>query len=209
MFDLLVRMGYKEIEIGFPAASQTDFDFVRSLVEAGAVPDDVTVSVLTQSRPEIITRTVESLVGPRRATVHLYNATSPMFRDVVFRNSKEEAIALAVEGTRHVMAAAEKILGDQTVFGYEYSPEIFGDTEPQFALDICEAVMDVWQPGPDREIILNLQQPSNVPPRTSTRTRWSGCRLTCRGGVHHAVRAPAQRPWHCCGVSGTRHACRG
>ena len=155
-FDLLVRMGYKEIEIGFPAASQTDFDFVRSLVETGAVPDDVTVSVLTQSRPEIITRTVESLVGLKRATVHLYNATSPMFRDVVFRNSKEETIALAVEGTRHVMAAAEKILGDQTVFGYEYSPEIFIDTEPQFALDICEAVMDVWQPGPDREIILNL-----------------------------------------------------
>ncbi len=156
MFDLLVRMGYKEIEIGFPAASQTDFDFVRSLVDEGAVPDDVTVSVLTQSRPEIITRTVESLVGFKRATVHLYNATSPLFREVVFRNGKEETIALAVEGTRKVMEDAERILGDDTIFGYEYSPEIFIDTEPEFALQVCKAVMDVWQPGPDREIILNL-----------------------------------------------------
>lgn len=156
MFDLLVRMGYKEIEIGFPAASQTDFDFVRSLVETGAVPDDVTVSVLTQSRPEIITRTIESLAGFKRATVHLYNATSPLFREVVFRNDKAETVALAVEGTRRVMEDAERILGEDTVFGFEYSPEIFIDTEPEFALEICEAVMDVWQPGPGREIILNL-----------------------------------------------------
>ncbi len=156
MFDLLVRMGYKEIEIGFPAASQTDFDFVRSLVESDAVPDDVTVSVLTQSRPEIITRTIESLIGFKRATVHLYNATSPLFREVVFRNDKDRTIALAVEGTKHVMAEAERILGNDTVFGFEYSPEIFIDTEPDFALAVCEAVMDVWQPGPDREIILNL-----------------------------------------------------
>lgn len=156
MFDLLVRLGYKEIEIGFPAASQTDFDFVRSLVEQNVVPDDVTVSVLTQARPEIMTRTVESLKGFKRATVHLYNATSPTFRDIVFRNSKEETIALAVEGTRHIMAEAERILGDETVFGFEYSPEIFIDTEPEFALEICERVMDVWQPAADREIILNL-----------------------------------------------------
>ncbi len=156
MFDLLVKMGYKEIEIGFPAASQTDFDFVRSLVETGAVPDDVTVSVLTQSRPEIITRTIEAIKGFNRATVHLYNATSPTFREVVFRNDREQTVALAVEGTRHVMAEAERILGDETVFGYEYSPEIFIDTEPEFALEVCEAVMEVWRPGPDREIILNL-----------------------------------------------------
>lgn len=156
MFDLLVKMGYKEIEIGFPAASQTDFDFVRSLVETNAIPEDVTVSVLAQARPEIITRTIESLVGLPRATVHLYNATSPMFRDVVFRNDKPQTVALAVNGTQQVMKEAERLLGNDTVFGYEYSPEIFIDTEQDFALEICEAVMDVWQPGPDREIILNL-----------------------------------------------------
>ena len=156
MFDLLVQMGFKEIEIGFPAASQTDFDFVRSLVDTGAVPEDVTVSVLTQSRPEIIQRTVEALVGLPRATVHLYNATAPLFRDVVFHSNKEQTVELAVTGTREVMAQAEKLLGDDTIFGFEYSPEIFVDTELDFALEICARVMDVWQPGNDREIIVNL-----------------------------------------------------
>ena len=156
MFDLLVKLGYKEIEIGFPAASQTDFDFVRSLIEADAVPEDVTISVLTQSRPEIIERTLEALVGFPRATVHLYNATSPLFRELVFRNDKAQTVDLAVSGAREVIAQAEKRLGDETIFGFEYSPEIFIDTEPEFALEICEAVMDVWQPEADREIILNL-----------------------------------------------------
>lgn len=156
MFDLLVNLGYKEIEIGFPAASQTDFDFVRSLIEAEAVPEDVTISVLTQSRPEIIERTLEALVGFPRATVHLYNATSPLFRELVFRNDKAQTVDLALSGAREVIAQAEKRLGDETIFGFEYSPEIFIDTEPEFALEICEAVMDVWQPEADREIILNL-----------------------------------------------------
>ena len=156
MFDLLVARGYKEIEIGFPAASQTDFDFVRSLIEADAVPEDVTISVLTQSRPEIIERTLEALVGFPRATVHLYNATSPLFRELVFRNDRAQTLDLAVSGAREVLAQAEKRLGDETVFGFEYSPEIFVDTELDFALEICEAVMDVWQPGDEREIILNL-----------------------------------------------------
>ncbi|WP_276671556.1 2-isopropylmalate synthase [Schaalia cardiffensis] len=156
MFDLLVNLGYKEIEIGFPAASQTDFDFVRSLIEAEVVPEDVTISVLTQSRPEIIERTLEALVGFPRATVHLYNATSPLFRELVFRNDKAQTVDLAVSGAREVIAQAEKRLGDETIFGFEYSPEIFIDTEPEFALEICEAVMDVWQPEADREIILNL-----------------------------------------------------
>ncbi|HEY1666188.1 MAG TPA: 2-isopropylmalate synthase, partial [Trebonia sp.] len=156
MFDLLVKMGYKEIEVGFPSASQTDFDFVRELIEGDKIPPDVRISVLTQAREDLIERTVQSLEGAQRATVHLYNATAPVFRKVVFRNSREETMALAVEGTRHVMRYAEKILGDATDFGYEYSPEIFMDTELDFALEICEAVMDVWQPGPDREIILNL-----------------------------------------------------
>ena len=156
MFDLLVQMGYKEIEIGFPAASQTDFDFVRSLVESGAVPEDVTVSVLTQSRPELIHRTIDSLVGFTRANVHLYNATAPVFRDVVFRNDKEATRELATSGTREIIAHAEKVLGDDTVFGFQYSPEIFVDTELDYALEVCEAVMDVWQPEDGREIILNL-----------------------------------------------------
>jgi 2-isopropylmalate synthase len=156
MFDLLVKMGYKEIEVGFPSASQTDFDFLRELIEGDKIPQDVRISVLTQAREDLIERTIQSLEGAQRATVHLYNATAPVFRKVVFRNSKEETKALAVEGTRHVMRYAEKILGDATDFGYEYSPEIFMDTELDFALEICEAVMDVWQPGPDREIILNL-----------------------------------------------------
>ena len=155
MFDLLVRMGFKEIEIGFPAASQTDFDFVRSLVEDGAVPDDVTVSVLTLSRPDIIRRTVESLVGFPRASIHLYNATSPLFRDVVFGKDQVSTVKLATAGVAQIMSDAEELLGD-TVVGLEYSPEIFIDTEPEFALEICEAVMDTWGPDEGREIILNL-----------------------------------------------------
>jgi 2-isopropylmalate synthase len=155
MFDLLVRMGYKEIEVGFPSASQTDFDFVRELIETDRVPDDVRISVLTQAREDLIERSVQSLVGARLATVHLYNATAPIFRRVVFRIDREECKALAVQGTRHVMKYAEQLL-DGTDFGYEYSPEIFMDTELDFALDVCEGVMDIWQPGPEREIIFNL-----------------------------------------------------
>jgi 2-isopropylmalate synthase len=155
MFDLLVRMGYKEIEVGFPSASQTDFDFVRELIEGDRVPDDVRISVLTQAREDLIERSVQSLVGARMATVHMYNATAPIFRRVVFRIDREECKALAVEGTRHVMKYAEALLPG-TDFGYEYSPEIFMDTELDYALDVCAGVMDVWQPGPDRGIILNL-----------------------------------------------------
>lgn len=157
MFDQLVKMGYKEIEVGFPASGQTDFDFVRSIIEEpGAIPDDVTISVLTQAREDLIERTVESLKGAKRATVHLYNATAPVFRRVVFRGSKDDIKQIAVDGTRLVMEYAEKLLGPETEFGYQYSPEIFTDTELDFALEVCEAVMDVYQPGPGREIILNL-----------------------------------------------------
>src|SRR5215475_8139477 len=155
MFDLLVKMGYKEIEVGFPSASQTDFDFIRELIEGDKIPQDVRISVLTQAREDLIERTVQSLAGAQRATVHMYNATAPTFRKVVFRIGRAECKALAVEGTRHVMKYAEQYLGDCD-FGYEYSPEIFMDTELDFALEVCEAVMDVWQPGPGREIILNL-----------------------------------------------------
>ena len=156
IFDLLVSMGFKEIEIGFPAASQTDFDFVRSLVDDGAIPEDVTISVLTQSRGDLIDRTLDACIGIPRATVHLYNALSPIFRDVVFRMDRDQVRELAIDGTRQIMARAEKVLDEDTIFGYEYSPEFFIDTELDYSLEVCEAVMDVWQPEEDREIILNL-----------------------------------------------------
>ncbi|MFD3875366.1 2-isopropylmalate synthase [Streptomyces sp. NPDC058623] len=185
MFDLLVRMGYKEIEVGFPSSGDTDFAFVRSIIEEGAIPDDVTISVLTQAREDLIERTVESLVGARRATVHLYNATAPTFRRVVFRGSKEQIKQIAVDGTRLVMEYAEKLLGPETVFGYQYSPEIFTDTELDFALDVCEAVCDVWQPAEGREIILNL--PATVerstPSTHADRFEWMARNLTRREHV--------------------------
>ncbi|MGI8769662.1 MAG: 2-isopropylmalate synthase [Propionibacteriaceae bacterium] len=155
MFELLVRMGYKEIEIGFPSASQTDFDFVRQLIESDAIPDDVTISVLTQAREDLIERTAESITGAKAATIHLYNAVAPLFRRVVFRVDEAECLALAIRGTEMVMKYAEEHAGD-TEFGYEYSPEIFTGTEPDFAIEVCNAVMDVWQPDEHREIILNL-----------------------------------------------------
>ena len=149
MFDLLVRMGYKEIEVGFPAASQTDFDFVRSLIEGGKVPDDVRISVLTQARDELIERTVQSLVGASNATVHMYNAAAPVFRRVVFGfagDGRAECRAVAVDGIQAIMKYADVYLPG-TEFGLEYSPEIFMDTELDFSLEICEGVMDVWQPA--------------------------------------------------------------
>jgi 2-isopropylmalate synthase len=155
MFDLLVQLGYKEIEIGFPSASQTDFDFVRELITGGHIPDDVTISVLTQAREDLIERTAESLVGARSATIHMYNATAELFRRVVFNVDKAECLALATRGTEMVMKYAEQYLGD-VEFGYQYSPEIFTGTELDFAVEVCNAVMDVWQPGEGREIILNL-----------------------------------------------------
>jgi 2-isopropylmalate synthase len=155
MFDLLVKLGYKEIEVGFPSASQTDFDFVRSLITEDVIPDDVTISVLTQARDDLIERTVQSLAGAGTATVHMYNATAPLFRRVVFGVDRDQCQALAVDGTKSVMKYADKYL-DTTNFGYEYSPEIFMDTELDFAAEVCEAVMDVWQPDAGREIILNL-----------------------------------------------------
>ena len=155
MFDLLVGMGYKEIEVGFPSASQTDFDFVRELIEGGKIPDDVQISVLTQARDDLIERTVQSLVGAPRATVHMYNACAPLFRRVVFRASREQTMALATDGTISVLRHAERLLPD-TAFGYEYSPEIFMDTELDFSLEVCEAVSGLWQPEAGREIIFNL-----------------------------------------------------
>lgn len=182
MFDLLVRMGYKEIEVGFPASGQTDFDFVRSIIEQDAIPQDVTISVLTQAREELIERTVEALRGAPRATVHLYNATAPVFRRVVFRGTRDEVRQIAVDGTRLVMEYADKLLGEDTAFGYQYSPEIFTDTELDFALEVCESVMDVWQPEEGREIILNL--PATVerstPSTHADRFEWMSRHLSRR-----------------------------
>jgi 2-isopropylmalate synthase len=159
MFDLLVRMGYKEIEVGFPAASQTDFDFIRSLIEGDRIPDDVRISVLTQAREELIERTVQSLIGSKQATVHMYNAAAPVFRRVVFGfegDGRAECRAVAVDGIQSIMKYADIHLQSTDHFGLEYSPEIFMDTELDFSLEICEGVMDVWQPSTEREIVINL-----------------------------------------------------
>ncbi|MDQ3592291.1 MAG: 2-isopropylmalate synthase, partial [Actinomycetota bacterium] len=186
MFELLVSMGYKEIEVGFPAASQTDFDFVRQLIESGNIPDDVTISVLTQAREDLIERTIASLVGAAHANVHLYNATAPLFRRVVFGVDRNECRAIAVRGTENVMKfAADYLTG--TSFGYQYSPEIFTGTELDFAVDVCEAVSDVWEPSADREIILNL--PATVEMSTpnvyADQIEWFSRQLTRR--EHTAV----------------------
>jgi 2-isopropylmalate synthase len=154
MFDLLVRLGYKEIEVGFPSASQTDFDFVRQLVEEDLVPDDVTIQVLTQARDHLIDRTFESIDGAARAIVHLYNSTSTLQRRVVFGLDMDGIVGIAVEGARRCLKLAEAAADTEVRF--EYSPESFTGTELEFAVDVCAAVLDVWQPTPDRPAIVNL-----------------------------------------------------
>ncbi len=152
-FKLLVDIGFKEIEVGFPAASETEYTFLRTLIEKHMIPDDVTVQVLTQSREHIIRKTFEALKGCKNAIVHLYNSTSLAQREQVFRKSKEEIIRIAVEGAE----LFEKIAAETGAhYRYEYSPESFTGTEPEFALEICNAVLDVWKPTPDRKAIINL-----------------------------------------------------
>ena len=181
MFDLLVRMGYKEIEVGFPSASETDFSFVRQLIESDHIPDDVTISVLTQAREDLIERSVQSLVGVPRANIHLYNALAPLFRRVVFRASKDEVKDIAMRGTELVLKHGEANL-DMTVIGYEYSPEIFTSTELPFSVEVCEAVSDVWQPEDGREIILNLPATVEVatPNVYADQIEWFSRQLTRR-----------------------------
>lgn len=154
MFDLLVRMGYKEIEVGFPAASQTDFDFVREIIEQGAIPADVRIQVLTQARPELITRTFESLEGVHSAVVHLYNSTSILQRRVVFRSDRDGITKIAVDGAKKVREEAEKRPG--TDWRFQYSPESYTGTELSYAKEIVDAVGDVWEPTPERPMIVNL-----------------------------------------------------
>lgn len=152
-FQLLVRVGFKEIEVGFPAASETEYTFLRTLIDNNMIPDDVTVQVLTQSREHIIRKTFDALKGCRNAIVHLYNSTSLIQREQVFRKSKEEIIKIATDGAE----LFEKIAAETgTNYRYEYSPESFTGTEPEFALEICNAVLDVWKPTADRKAIINL-----------------------------------------------------
>jgi 2-isopropylmalate synthase len=154
MFDLLVKIGFKEIEVGFPAASQTDFDFVREIIEQRLIPDDVTIQVLTQARAELIARTYESLRGARRAIVHIYNSTSVAQRRVVFRLDRAGIVDIAVRGATAVREHAERQRDTEWVF--QYSPESFTGTELDFAVEICDAVNAVWEPTPTRKTILNL-----------------------------------------------------
>lgn len=154
MFRHLVALGFKEIEVGFPSASQTDFDFVRMLIEQDMIPDDVTIQVLTQSREPLIRRTFESIHGARRAIVHLYNSTSTLQRRVVFGLDRAGIVDIAVQGARLIRDLADTAPGTEIVT--QYSPESFTGTELEFAVEICEAVMDVWQPTPDNRTILNL-----------------------------------------------------
>jgi 2-isopropylmalate synthase len=154
MFDMLVKIGFKEIEVGFPAASQTDFDFVREIIERRLIPDDVTIQVLTQARPELIARTYESLKGARRAIVHVYNSTSVAQRRVVFCTDRAGIIDIAVRGATSVREHAERDRGTEWVF--QYSPESFTGTELDFAVEICDAVNAVWEPTPAHKSILNL-----------------------------------------------------
>ncbi len=154
MFDLLVRMGYKQIEVGFPSASQTDFDFVRQLIEGDHIPDDVVIQVLVQAREELIERTFESIKGAKQAIVHLYNSTSVLQRDVVFRTDRQGVIDIALQGARWCKQY-EATVPETTVY-YEYSPESYTGTELEFAAEVCNQVMTVLTPTPERKLIVNL-----------------------------------------------------
>jgi 2-isopropylmalate synthase len=154
MFDLLCRLGFKEIEVGFPAASDTDFDFCRDLIESGMIPDDVTIQVLTQAREELIRRTYEAIDGAKRAIVHLYNSTSTLQRRVVFNADMDAIKKIATDGATLCKELEATVPNTEVV--YQYSPESFTGTELSYAKEVCEAVMDVWQPTPDRKIIFNL-----------------------------------------------------
>ena len=189
-------MGYKEIEVGFPAASQTDFDFVRQLIEQDLIPDDVTIQVLTQCREHLIERTYESLRGARRAIVHFYNSTSTLQRRVVFGLDQAGITAIAIDGARLCQKYAEIHTPDTDIF-YEYSPESYTGTELEYALEVCSAVIDVIDPTPDRPLIVNL--PATVEMATpnvyADSIEWMHRNLPRRAS-RRAVAAPAQRPRH-------------
>lgn len=153
-FQFLVKLGFKEIEVGFPAASETEYEFLRRLIDDNLIPEDVTVQVLTQSRRHIIKKTFEALEGVKKAVVHLYNSTSVAQREQVFKASKEEITEIATSGAKLIKKYAAKY--PDTEFNFEYSPESFTGTEMEFARDICNAVIDIWEPTPQQKVIINL-----------------------------------------------------
>ncbi|KAI0723801.1 hypothetical protein C8T65DRAFT_564426, partial [Cerioporus squamosus] len=166
-FETLVQCGFKEIEVAYPAASDTDFNFVRELIKGNKVPDDVWLQVLTPAREDLIKRTIDAVAGCKRAIIHMYNATSCLFRTVVFRNSKEDTIRLAAKHTKIVRKLAEECTAKHgTVFRYEYSPETFSQTEPEFAIEVCEAVKAAWGKAGlgDERIIFNLPATVEIGP---------------------------------------------
>ncbi len=183
MFDLLIKMGYKEIEVGFPAASQTDFDFVRQIIEQDAIPDDVTIQVLTQARDELIERTFESVRGANRAIVHLYNSTSTLQRRVVFGLDTDGIVDIALNGAQQCVKYRE--MAGNTDIRFEYSPESYTGTELEFAAEISNKVMDVWEPTPDWPVIINL--PATVEMATpnvyADSIEWMGRNLNNRDSV--------------------------
>ncbi|HWT33962.1 MAG TPA: 2-isopropylmalate synthase [Microbacterium sp.] len=183
MFDLLVRMGYKEIEVGFPSASQTDFDFVRQLIEENLIPDDVTIQVLTQAREHLIERTYEAIAGAKQAIVHFYNSTSILQREVVFRSDREGVKQIALEGAR-LCREFEKRVPETSVY-YEYSPESYTGTELEYAVEVCNEVLDILEPTPERKVIINL--PATVEMATpnvyADSIEWMNRRLAHRENV--------------------------
>ncbi len=194
MFEMLVKCGFKEIEVGFPAASQTEFDFVRRLIEENRIPDDVTIQVLVQARESLIKRTVESLVGAKRVIIHMYNSTSPTQRKVVFGLEKSQIVEMAVTGTAWVRNYSGQLLNKTEVM-FEYSPESFSATELPFSLEICEAVMKVWQPTLERKIILNLPNTVEVAMANvyADQVEWFGRNVSRRGSVVISVHSHNDR----------------
>ena len=152
-FEMLVKVGFKEIEVGFPAASDTEYQFVRALIERNMIPEDVTIQVLTQARDHIIRKTFEAVKGAPRAVVHLYNSTSVAQREQVFKKSKEEVKQLAIDGAKLLKSIADETEGN---FTFEYSPESFPGTEVDYAVEVCNAVLDVWQPDAEHKAIINI-----------------------------------------------------
>ncbi|MDT4807110.1 2-isopropylmalate synthase [compost metagenome] len=182
-FETLVKVGLKEIEVAFPSASQTDFDFVRDLIENNRIPDDVTIQVLTQAREDLITRTFEAVRGAKKVIVHVYNATAPSFRRIVFNQDKQGVIDIAVNAATLIRKlAAEQ---PETDWTFQYSPEIFTSTELEFAVQVCDAVIDVWQPTPEKKIILNLPATVEVstPNIYADQIEWFGRHVSRRDSV--------------------------
>ena len=179
-FDMLVGIGFKEIEIGFPSASQIEFDFCRRLIEENRIPDDVSIQILCQCREDLILRSLEALTGAKNIIFHLYNSTSPRQREYVFQASRSDIIHIATHAVTFLKKAMQPLLVGGSRIRLEYSPESFTSTELEFALEICEAVTDAWQPTPDNKIIPISRPLSNTQRRISMPTKSSGCPPTSR-----------------------------